>query len=131
MSNVFLEHGFSAEDATVLALKSDVAAAIRTAVAEAKQKDIGRRLGIAQSDVSKIIRGDLAAISLERLIKITVRLKLEMCAEWSANPHAANAVRAPQTIVTATRVVKFADHPTTYGDMRASDDRQGDSNVSP
>lgn len=91
-SNIFLDHGFAADEATVLALKSDVARAIRGAMAGARQGAFARRAGVAQSDVSKILRGDLTAISLERLIRITVRLQVEMSAQWGRDAHHAAAV---------------------------------------
>ncbi len=91
MQNIFFESGFPADDAAVLALKSDIARAIREATAGMSQSDVADKLQVDRSCISRIHRGELDALSLERLIKLTVRLGLNVGAQWGKGPHTALA----------------------------------------
>ncbi len=90
--NIFAD-SFEADEATVLALRSDIARAIRKATDGLKQKDAAKRLKIAQGDLSKIRNGHIDALSLERLIKLCVRLGIDCAAQWGRSPNAAIAVQ--------------------------------------
>jgi predicted XRE-type DNA-binding protein len=92
-TNIYADHGYSAEDATVLALRSDVAGALREATNGIKQREAAERLGIAQGDLSKIRNGHIDSLSLERLIRLCVRLGIDCAAQWGGSPHWAIAVR--------------------------------------
>lgn len=105
LHNIFADHGYDADEATVLALRSDIARIIRTATDGLRQGDAARRLRIAQSDLSKIRNGHIDALSVERLIRLSVRLGISCAAQWGATPHRAAAVRGD-----AADLAKLASH---------------------
>lgn len=93
LNNIFVDHGYEADEATIYALRSDVARIIRKATDGLRQKDAARKLNIAQGDLSKIRNGHIDALSIERLIRLCVRLGIDCAAQWGASPQLAIAVR--------------------------------------
>lgn len=92
LQNIYSEHGYDADEATVLALRSDLARIIRKATDGLKQQAAAKKLRIAQGDLSKIRNGHIDALSLERLVKLCVRLGIDCAAQWGKSPHIAMAV---------------------------------------
>ena len=76
--NVFADAGLP--DAKELLLKSQIAIAIRQAIAEKglKQREAAELMEVSQSHVSKIIRGHLDEYSIERLIRFLNALDLDV-----------------------------------------------------
>ncbi|MEP6637453.1 MAG: helix-turn-helix transcriptional regulator [Acidobacteriota bacterium] len=83
--NVFRDLGFSEEKSAELILKSSLLQALQETIKARswKQVEAGGRLGIDQAKVSKLLAGQIAGFSIERLvsflsllgqdIKVTVR----------------------------------------------------------
>jgi predicted XRE-type DNA-binding protein len=111
-TNIFSEHGYADDEATVLALRSDVARILREATDGLKQREAAARLGIAQGDLSKIRNGHIDSLSLERLIRLCVRIGIDCAAQWGASPHWALAVQGSATDLAracADTEVEFVD----------------------
>lgn len=74
--NVFVDIGFSEEEAERELLRSDLAFEIYSILEERKltQSEIGKVLGIDQSDVSRLKNGDFHRFSVVRLITFLNRL---------------------------------------------------------
>ena len=73
--NVFVDLGFSREEATVLAMRADLMARLRKLIADRgwTQQEAARRLGITQSRVSDLVRGKWDKFSLDMLITLAAR----------------------------------------------------------
>lgn len=89
--NVFLALGFEDDQATVEAWRSDLARIVRAHVTQSgkTRRAMARQLGIEPSALTPIINGDLGRISLERLVKLCVRLGTAGEARWSASAETA------------------------------------------
>ena len=74
--NVFLDIGFSEEEAERELLRSDLAFEVHSILEERKltQSEIGKILGISQSDVSRLKNGDFHCFIVERLSTFLNRL---------------------------------------------------------
>lgn len=92
-NNPFSAFGFSADDATVDTLRTDLAFALRTFIERAAltQKKAAETLGLTQNIVSHIVRGDIQHLSVERLIRAMVRAKITGFAEWGGSAEMARA----------------------------------------
>lgn len=91
--NEFVDAGFNAPDATVWALRSDLARILRLFMAkQPSQTAAARRLGISQGMVSNIMGGRIDKISMERLVKLMVLAGIPATAQWSGSADAARAV---------------------------------------
>jgi predicted XRE-type DNA-binding protein len=68
--NVFRDLGFSEEKSAELTLKSSLLQALQEAIKDRgwKQVEAAARLGIDQAKVSKILAGQMAGFSIERLV---------------------------------------------------------------
>lgn len=87
--NTFAD-SFEPDEATVLALRSDLARILRAFLRHSgSQTVVARQLGVQQSLVSKICRGDIANLSLEKLVKLCVRARVPAVAQWGLSPHTA------------------------------------------
>ena len=83
--NVFLDLGFSSEEATLLKMRADLMNSLRLFIEENQltQQQAAERLGISQSRVSDLVRGKWDKFSLDMLIILatragkTVRIELE------------------------------------------------------
>ena len=97
--NVFLALGFADDQATVEAWRSDLARIVRTHVTQSgkTRRTIARQLGIESSALTPIINGDLGRISLERLVKLCVRLGTAGEARWSASAETAIVREVPSS----------------------------------
>ena len=74
--NVFVDLGFSREEATVLAMRADLMARLRKLFANRgwTQEQAAARLGISQSRVSDLVRGKWDKFSLDMLITLAARI---------------------------------------------------------
>ncbi len=68
--NVFRDLGFSEEKSAELILKSSLIQALRETIKSRswKQEEAGDRLSIDQAKVSKLLAGQIAGFSIERLV---------------------------------------------------------------
>lgn len=74
--NVFQDLGFSGEKAAELVLKSSLLRAIQETIREQgwKQAEAAARLGVDQAKVSKLLAGQMAGFSAERLVNWLAKL---------------------------------------------------------
>ena len=73
--NVFIDLEFSAEEATVLAMRSQLMCELELLIAERgwTQAEASRHLLIAQSRVSDLVRGKWEKFSLDMLVALAAR----------------------------------------------------------
>lgn len=73
--NVFLDLGFSLEEATILAMRSQLMGELRIKIRDMgwTQAEAAQVLGISQSRVSDLIRGKFEKFSLDMLITLATR----------------------------------------------------------
>ena len=73
--NVFLDLGFSPEEATILAMRAQLMGELRIKIRDEAwtQIDAAAVLGISQSRVSDLIRGKWDKFSLDMLITLATR----------------------------------------------------------
>jgi predicted XRE-type DNA-binding protein len=73
--NVFLDLGFSPEEATILAMRSQLMGELRIKIRDMEwtQAEAAQILGISQSRVSDLIRGKWDKFSLDMLITLATR----------------------------------------------------------
>jgi predicted XRE-type DNA-binding protein len=74
--NVFLDLGFSPEEATILAMRSQLMGELRIKIRDMEwtQAEAAKVLGISQSRVSDLIRGKWDKFSLDMLITLATRV---------------------------------------------------------
>ena len=74
--NVFLDLGFDPAEAAVLQMRANLMSDLRSYIEDngLTQADAAKRLGIAQSRVSDLVRGKWEKFSLEMLITLEARL---------------------------------------------------------
>ena len=84
--NVFLDLGFSQEEAEVLAMRARLMTDLRQYIESKKmtQQEAAEKLGIAQSRVSDLVRGKWEKFSLEMLITLEGRLGRKVSLELAA-----------------------------------------------
>lgn len=73
--NVFVDVGFSPEEATIMAMRAELVACIRETIdAEGwTQAEAAEHLGIGQSRVSDLVRGKYEKFSLDMLVTLATR----------------------------------------------------------
>ena len=73
--NVFVDLGFSKEEAAVLAMRAELMVRLRSVIDERgwTQKEAAKRLGIGQSRVSDLVRGKWDKFSLDMLVTLAAR----------------------------------------------------------
>ena len=84
--NVFLDLGFDPAEAAVLQLRANLMGDLRLYIEKNKltQAEAAKRLGIAQSRVSDLVRGKWEKFSLEMLITLEARLGRTVRVEMAA-----------------------------------------------
>ncbi len=77
--NVFLDLGFSPDEAMVLAMRADLMARLRLLIEERRwtQARAAAELGISQSRVSNLVRGKWERFSLDMLLMLAARAGLK------------------------------------------------------
>lgn len=73
--NVFLDLGFSPEEATILAMRAQLMGELRIKIRDEEwtQAEAAQVLGVSQSRVSDLIRGKFEKFSLDMLITLATR----------------------------------------------------------
>lgn len=84
--NVFVDLGFDLAEAAILQMRSSLMSDLRLYIEKQKltQAEAAKRLGIAQSRVSDLVRGKWDKFSLEMLITLEARLGLTVRVEFEA-----------------------------------------------
>jgi predicted XRE-type DNA-binding protein len=74
--NIFIDLGFPKEEATVLAMRAELMARLRSVIADRDwaQPVAAKRLGIGQSRVSDLVRGKWDKFSLDMLVTLAARV---------------------------------------------------------
>jgi predicted XRE-type DNA-binding protein len=78
--NVFLDLGFAPHEASVMLLRAQLAEALRVWMQKEKltQAQAAKRLGIAQPRVSDIVRNKVELMSLDYLVGLCAKAKLDV-----------------------------------------------------
>lgn len=81
--NIFLDLGFGADEAAALQIRANLMNDLRLYIKTKRltQSEAAKRLGIAQSRVSDLVRGKWEKFSLELLIMLEARLGRAVKAE--------------------------------------------------
>jgi predicted XRE-type DNA-binding protein len=74
--NVFDQLGFSTEEATTLAIKSDLLTRIVRCAEHYSQARLQEILGKSQPRISNLMRGKIANFSLDRLVEYAIALNM-------------------------------------------------------
>ena len=76
--NVFVDLGFSPEEASVLAMRADLMATLRLYIVDHKltQASAAKKLGLSQSRVSDLVRGKWEKFSLDMLLMLASKAGL-------------------------------------------------------
>jgi predicted XRE-type DNA-binding protein len=84
--NVFIDLGFDPAEAAVLQMRASLMGDLRLYIENNKltQAEAAKRLGIAQSRVSDLVRGKWEKFSLEMLITLEARLGRSVRVELAA-----------------------------------------------
>ena len=84
--NVFLDMGFSPEEAAILQMRADLMAKLRKVIKAKKliQTKAAKMLGVSQSRVSDLVRGKWEKFSLEMLITLATRAGLRITLKTAA-----------------------------------------------
>lgn len=84
--NVFIDLGFDKDEAAVLQMRANLMSDLRLYIEKRKltQAQAAKRLGIAQSRVSDLVRGKWDKFSLEMLITLEARIGRKVRVEFAA-----------------------------------------------
>lgn len=84
--NIFIDLGFDPAEAAVLQMRANLMSDLRRYIEKHKltQSEAAKRLGIAQSRVSDLVRGKWDKFSLEMLITLEARLGRRVRVEFAA-----------------------------------------------
>jgi predicted XRE-type DNA-binding protein len=84
--NVFIDLGFDPAEAAVLQMRANLMSDLRLCIEKQRltQAEAAKRLGIAQSRVSDLVRGKWDKFSLEMLITLEARLGRTIRVEFAA-----------------------------------------------
>lgn len=78
--NIFLDLGFAPHEASVMLLRAQLAEALRGWMERERltQSQAARRLGIAQPRISEIVRGKVELMSLDYLVGLCTKAKVDV-----------------------------------------------------
>jgi len=78
--NIFLDLGFPAHQASVMLLRAQLAEALRSWMEREglTQAQAAKRLGIAQPRISEIVRGKVELMSLDYLVGLCAKAKVDV-----------------------------------------------------
>jgi predicted XRE-type DNA-binding protein len=84
--NVFIDLGYSPEEAAILQMRADLMARLRTYIETRKltQANAAQILGVSQSRVSDLIRGKWERFSLEMLVTLATRAGMHVTLKTAA-----------------------------------------------
>jgi predicted XRE-type DNA-binding protein len=76
--NIFLDLGFSEEEAALMTMRAELMLALRETISERgwTQVEAAERLGVGQSRVSSLVRGKWNKFSLDMLVTLARRIGL-------------------------------------------------------
>jgi predicted XRE-type DNA-binding protein len=125
VKNAFTAFGLDADEATIDTLRTDIAFALREFIERSGkgQAKVGELLGLKQSVVSHIVRGDIGHLSVERLIRAMVKAGIPGFAEWGGSPEEARAGSGyrPSAVPAAVIVTRNLDVPgIAWSDAKAA-----------
>src|SRR5271170_4573071 len=86
--NVFLDLGFSEEEAAELSIKACLFRKLQQALSESElsQAELAKKLGVKQPHVSEISNGKMSGFSTERIAKYLLRLNYDICLDAHPAP---------------------------------------------
>jgi predicted XRE-type DNA-binding protein len=84
--NVFIDLGYSPDEAAILQMRADLMAELRKLIKAKRltQAKAGEILGVSQSRVSDLIRGKWEKFSLEMLITLATRAGIQVTLRTAA-----------------------------------------------
>jgi predicted XRE-type DNA-binding protein len=111
LRNAFSAFGEPADEATIDTLRTDLALALRKFIENSRmgQAKIGEVLGLKQSVISQIVRGNIEHLSVERLIKAMVKAKIPGFAEWGASAEDARARVGVRVTPVSSTTIEFGE----------------------
>jgi predicted XRE-type DNA-binding protein len=79
--NIFIDLGFSEEEAVELSIKACLFRNLQQALKKSKlnQAELAKKLGIKQPHVSELLNGKMSGFSTERVAKYLLRLNYNIC----------------------------------------------------
>lgn len=114
-TNSFLAMGFEPDDAVVYAIRTDLADAIAAYLGDRPQQEAANVLGLSQSLISRITRGRVEGLSIERLVRAMVRANIPGFARWpTADTASAGVLNHAAATATASAHV---DIDAYYSDL--------------
>lgn len=95
--NPFLDLGFPREEATALHIRSQLAATLERHIERKgwSQTQAARELHVPQPTISKIMNGNVEKLSIEFLVKLTVRAGIPVHVSSGRAPHASRISHHP------------------------------------
>jgi predicted XRE-type DNA-binding protein len=92
-TNVFVDAGYAADDATVMAIRSDLAMRIAEFLERSRLNQVAaaRQLGVPQPTISKIVNGRIENLSIELLIRMLVRASVPVVIQTGSTSEQAGA----------------------------------------
>jgi len=93
--NIFIDLGFSEEEAAELSIKSCLFRKLQQALSESElsQTELAKKLGVKQPHVSEILTGKMSGFSTERIAKYLLRLNYDICLDAHPAPPGTNGGR--------------------------------------
>jgi predicted XRE-type DNA-binding protein len=86
--NIFIDLGFSEEEAAELSIKACLFRKLQQALRESElsQAELAKKLGVKQPHVSEILNGKMSGFSTERIAKYLLRLNYDICLDAHPAP---------------------------------------------
>lgn len=93
--NIFIDLGFSEEEAAELSIKACLFRKLQQALSESKlsQSELAIQLGVKQPHVSEILNGKMSGFSTERIAKYLLRLNYDICLDAHPAPSGSSSGR--------------------------------------
>ena len=84
--NVFIDLGFSPEEATVLQMRAELMADLRKLIEDRgiTQAEAAKELGVSQSRISDLVRGKWEKFSLEMLVTLATKAGIRVTLHLAA-----------------------------------------------
>jgi predicted XRE-type DNA-binding protein len=84
--NVFIDLGFSPEEATVLQMRAELMADLRKLIEDKglTQSEAAKELGVSQSRISDLVRGKWEKFSLEMLVTLATKAGIRVTLHLAA-----------------------------------------------
>ena len=84
--NVFVDLGFSPEEATVLQMRAELMADLRKLIEDKglTQSEAAKKLGVSQSRISDLVRGKWEKFSLDMLVTLAIKAGIRVTLHLAA-----------------------------------------------